>query len=196
MNQPSVPRSVPGPASMSAMRSAVDHHANPATTNSSATMPSRARTAAHRPPCGTATADALTMERLCSRREARVNRSVRQPDAPVEPGRRVDVQHANGDVAVVTEAMLDIGRGEHERARRRRHLAVAEDERHLALEDVERIVLAVVGVLLELAPCGDLDDLDVEPRRVDGPGEELDVAQPMPLTERDDDRVGRHGAAP
>jgi hypothetical protein len=43
-------------------------------------------------------------------------------------------------------------------------------------------------------PAGrDLDDLAVEPRRVDGPREELDVAQPLALAGRDDDRLA-HGA--
>src|SRR4051794_18118 len=44
-NQPRSPRSVPGPASMPAMRSAVDHQPTPPSARSTATSPSRARTA-------------------------------------------------------------------------------------------------------------------------------------------------------
>src|SRR3954451_13596972 len=45
-NQPSAPSAVPGPSSMPAIRSAVDHHATAASANSSATSPRRARAAA------------------------------------------------------------------------------------------------------------------------------------------------------
>src|SRR3954469_18562986 len=53
-NQPSAPSAVPGPASIPAMRSAVDHHAAAASANSATINPSRARTAAKagpRPGC-------------------------------------------------------------------------------------------------------------------------------------------------
>jgi hypothetical protein len=43
---------------------------------------------------------------------------------------------------------------------------------------------------LEHAPDGDLDDPEREARRVHGPGEELDVAEPVALAGRDDDRFG------
>src|ERR1700736_4536161 len=46
-NQPSAPRSVPGPASIPAIRSAVDHHATAAKASSRPTRPSRALTAAN-----------------------------------------------------------------------------------------------------------------------------------------------------
>src|SRR3954453_4429980 len=121
-------------------------------------------------------------------RRRRSTRSVREADAPVEPARGVDVEHPHRDVAVVAKAVLDTGRRDPECPGRRRHLPLAELERHLALEDVERVVLAVVHVRLEHAPGRDLDDLEVEPRRVDGPCEELDVAEPVTLPGRDDDR--------
>src|SRR5215213_7610648 len=53
---------------------------------------------------------------------------------------------------------------------------VAGLEGELALEDVERVVLVGVHVRLEVPPRDDLDDAEREPRRVRGPGEELDVA--------------------
>src|SRR3954452_11344166 len=46
-NQPSAPSAVPGPSSIPAMRSAVDHHAIAASPNSSAISQSRARAAAN-----------------------------------------------------------------------------------------------------------------------------------------------------
>jgi hypothetical protein len=88
--------------------------------------------------------------------------------------------------------VLDAGRHEHERARRRGSLLVAEEERELALEDVERVVLSGVHVRLEHAAGGDLDDAEVEARRVHGAGEELDVPDPVALPGRDDDRPVRH----
>src|SRR5262245_52648083 len=45
-NQPTVPRSVPGPLSMPRMRSTVNHHASAARANNTAISPSRARAAA------------------------------------------------------------------------------------------------------------------------------------------------------
>ena len=45
VNQPTEPRAVPGPASIPAIRSAVDHHANPAAASSAATIPSSVRIA-------------------------------------------------------------------------------------------------------------------------------------------------------
>src|SRR3954453_17274357 len=49
-NQPSAPSAVPGPSSIPAIRSAVDHHATAASANSSAIRPSRARAAANAGP--------------------------------------------------------------------------------------------------------------------------------------------------
>ena len=46
-NQPSAPRSVPGPPSIPAIRSTVDHHAAPASASNKTTRPSRERTAAN-----------------------------------------------------------------------------------------------------------------------------------------------------
>src|SRR4051812_14462671 len=118
--------------------------------------------------------------------------SVGEADTTVEAGRRVDVQHAHRAIAVVAEAVLDPRRGEDERARRRGHGLLAECERHLALDDVERVVLARVHVRFELAPGGDLDDAEREAGRVDGAGEELDVADAMTLARRDDDWLKLH----
>ena len=63
----------------------------------------------------------------CARRGARsCPPSVLEADAPVEPGRRVDVEHPDGDGAVVAERVLDARRDEDERPGRRASLAVAE----------------------------------------------------------------------
>jgi hypothetical protein len=80
------------------------------------------------------------------------------------------------------------GRHEEKGAGTGRHRAVVEEEGHLALDDVEGVVLGLVDVRLELAASLDLDDREGEARRVRGAGEELDVAEPMPLAGRDDDR--------
>ena len=45
-NQPSVPKSVPGPLSIPRIRSTVNHHARTASTSRSAMRPSRVRAAA------------------------------------------------------------------------------------------------------------------------------------------------------
>src|SRR5262245_53575082 len=95
-----------------------------------------------------------------------------EPDPPVEAGRGVDVEHPDGGGAVVSEGVLDPGRDEDERPGPGRHLSPLEQEDHLALEDVERVVLGLVDVGLELAPGGDLDDREVEPRGVGAPCEE------------------------
>ena len=52
----------------------------------------------------------------------------------------------------------------------------SEQERHLALDDVERVVLFLVDVGLELASGSDLDDPEREARRIRGASEELHVA--------------------
>src|SRR5919106_3642307 len=49
-NQPTAPRSVPGPSSIPRMRSVVDHHASAARPNSAAIRPRRARAAANAGP--------------------------------------------------------------------------------------------------------------------------------------------------
>src|SRR3954452_8254018 len=122
--------------------------------------------------------------------------SLAQPDAAVETGRCVDVQHPHRPAAVIAEAVLDARGRQDERAGWRRHVFVAERERHLALDDVERVVLAVVDVRLEDAPGGDLDDPEGEPRGVDGAGQELDVPDPVTFAGRHDDRLGLHAADP
>src|SRR4051812_18824117 len=104
----------------------------------------------------------------------------------------MDVEHPHGHVALVAEAVLDARRHEHERARRRRHVLAVDGERHLALDDVERVVLLVVRVRLEHPAGGDLDDPEGEARRVDRAGEELDVAHAVALSRGDDDGTGRH----
>ena len=71
-------------------------------------------------------------------------------------------------------------------------LPVGEREDELALEDVEGIVLVLMDVALEHPAGDDLDDREVEARRIAGPGEELDVAEYVPLSGRDDDRAGIH----
>src|SRR5512143_3286774 len=61
-NQPSVPRSAPGPWSIPLIRSTVDHQATAASANSSATRPRRVRAAAkagRRPPASTAVSAAI-----------------------------------------------------------------------------------------------------------------------------------------
>jgi hypothetical protein len=78
--------------------------------------------------------------------------------------------------------------------RRCRALA-AERERHLALDDVEGVVLVVVDVRLELAPGSDLDDAEVEAGRVGGASQELDIADAMALAGGNDDGTGIHGRA-
>ena len=101
-----------------------------------------------------------------------------------------------GRSLIVAEAVLDARRHEHERAGRSRHLAASEQERHLALDDVERVVLILVDVGLELAAGSDLDDPEREARRVGGASEELDVAHAVALAGRDDDRLGLHRPIP
>ena len=64
---------------------------------------------------------------------------------PVEAGGRVDVEHAHGRGGPVRERVRDAGRDQHEGPGRRPHLVVAEQERQLALEDVEGVVLRLRG---------------------------------------------------
>jgi hypothetical protein len=92
--------------------------------------------------------------------------------------------------------MLDAGRHEHERPGRSDCRHVTEEERHLAFEDVERIVLFGMHVCLEQASGSDLDDSEREARRVSGPCEELDVPYAMPLPGQHDDRLAVHGRHP
>src|SRR5215216_2527339 len=119
-------------------------------------------------------------------------RSVAQPDSAVEARRRVDVEHPHRLFAVVAEAVLDPGRDEHERSGRRDRLVVAEEERQLTLQDVERVVLVGVDVRLELAAGADFDDPEREARGVDRSREELDVADAVSLARRNYDWLGTH----
>ena len=112
-----------------------------------------------------------------------------EADALVEARRRVHVEHPHRDLAVVAKTVLDAGRHQHERSGAGDRLLAGVHEGHLALEDVERVVLGIVDVRLEHAPGLDLDDRQVEARRVGGTGEKLDVADPVPLSGRDDDRT-------
>ena len=70
-------------------------------------------------------------------------------------------------------------------------VALREQEGQLAIQDVERVILAVVDVSLELAPRGNLDDREVEPGRIGGAGEELDVSEHVTAAWRNDDRPRR-----
>src|SRR5436190_24012951 len=88
------------------------------------------------------------------------------------PARGVDIEHPDWRRSLVPEGVLRALRDQDERAERRRHILAFDREDHLALEDVEGVVLLLVNVCLELAAGGDLDDGEVEPRRVDGPCEE------------------------
>jgi hypothetical protein len=78
--------------------------------------------------------------------------------------------------------------GANEGAGRGLHLFVAEHERHLALGDVEGVVLVGVDVVLEIAPGRDLDDPEREARRVHRSREELHVPHTVSFTGRHDDR--------
>src|SRR4051795_11436949 len=118
--------------------------------------------------------------------------SVLEPDAPVEPRGGVDVEDAHRLRRVVAEAVLHPRRDEHERAGRRGDNVVPEQERQLAVEDVEGVVLVVVDVRLELAAGGEVDDAEREARGVRGAREELDVADAPALAGCDDDGAGVH----
>ena len=113
-----------------------------------------------------------------------------QSDPAIEPGGRVDVQHPDRNLAVVSESVLDPGRHQDKGAGRRRGLAALQDEGHLAFENEERVVLVFMRVRLEFAACLDRDDREVEPRRVRGSSKELDVAEHVALAGRNDDRFG------
>ena len=118
--------------------------------------------------------------------------SVGQADAPVEARRGVDVEHPHGRRAVVAKAVLHARRDQHVGAGAGQRRLLAEQERQLALEDVEGVVLVVVGVLGELAAGREVDDPEREARRVGGAREELDVADAAALAGRDDDRAIAH----
>jgi class 3 adenylate cyclase len=84
--------------------------------------------------------------------------------------------------------VLHSGRHEHKRSRAGDDLVVVDEECQLAVEDVERVVLVVVlvhGRALAVRLHRDLGQ--VETGRVAASGEELDVADAMPLTGSDDD---------
>jgi hypothetical protein len=89
----------------------------------------------------------------------------------------------------VLERVLDARRHEHERPGRRGDLPSRDDERQLAVEYEERVVLAVVGVRRRaVAVRRHRDDREVEPRGVLAQREELHVADPQPLAGADDRR--------
>jgi hypothetical protein len=113
--------------------------------------------------------------------------------APVETGRSVDVEHSRRHASFVSEAVGHSRRNQDKRPRGRNRRLVAEEKRHLALEDVKRVVFVLVDVLLDPTPRGHLDDAEVEARRVPTSGEKLDVAHPMPLARPDDYRPVAHG---
>ena len=102
----------------------------------------------------------------------------------------MDVDHPHERVAAVGEGVLEAGRDEHERPRAGDHLLVFDPEGQLPLEDEERVVLGRVSVLRRAAATRlDLDQREVEARRVGGPSEELDVADSVTLARLDDDRL-------
>ena len=76
-NQPSAPSAVPGPSSIPAMRSAVDHHATAASANSSAIRPRRARAAAKRRRQAASARSAVALTQA-----AQAKRDVENPDLP------------------------------------------------------------------------------------------------------------------
>ena len=78
----------------------------------------------------------------------------------------------------VAERVLHAGRHQHERPGGRRDVALVQQERELAVEDVEDVVL--VGVHVRLGAVGvrrHRDHADVDPRRVLAQPEELDVPE-------------------
>ena len=106
----------------------------------------------------------------------------------VEAGRRVNVQHAQDLVAAIRERVRNAGRDKHERPRPGDELRAVEQERDLALEDVERVVLAFVDVHRRpVAMRLHRHDREVEARRVRTPCEKLDVADTMAFAGADDD---------
>src|SRR3954454_24883871 len=92
-NQPSAPRAVPGPASIPAMRSAVDHQATAASANSRAIRPSRARAASNAGPSPGRTTRVSGAELLAptSRRPGEVRRRERRLALVLDP-ERADVR--------------------------------------------------------------------------------------------------------
>ena len=63
-----------------------------------------------------------------------------EADAPVEACWGVDVQHPHRDFPVIAEGVLDARGNQHECAGWRRDVLALDHERHLAFEDVKRIV--------------------------------------------------------
>ena len=97
-----------------------------------------------------------------------------------------------GTSPVVAEAVHHPGRHQHERARPGPQLVVGEQEGELAGEDVEGVVLVLVGVALQLAAGREVDDPEREAGRVGGARQELDVAHPAALPGPHDDRMSAH----
>src|SRR3954452_5717096 len=71
---------------------------------------------------------------------------VLEADPPVEAARGVDVQHPHRSRALVAKGVLGARRHEHERSGWCRHVPALDGEDHLALEDVEGVVLLLVDV--------------------------------------------------
>src|SRR4051794_35373776 len=129
-NQLSAPSAVPGPSSIPAMRSAVDHHATAASAKSSAIRPSRARAAAKagaRPPRSATPPAAVTSGRP---REV----GGREPRLALV----LDPERADARARRVRDRQL--GPGGMEDAREPRRLARLAPERHDVLDlEVDRL---------------------------------------------------------
>ena len=90
------------------------------------------------------------------------------------------------------ERVRDARRDEDEGARPGQELVLTQEQRQLALEDVERVVLRVVRVgRRPFSVRGHRDQAEVEPRRVLRAREKLHVADPMTLARTDDDCLRR-----
>ena len=129
---------------------------------------------------------------IAARRRERRRAAAQSPLSPAirrsKPAGAWMLNIRTGVLPWLVNACGDARGDEHERAGRRGDLlAVAQLEGHLALEDVERVVLVGVDVRLEVAAGRDVDDPEREARRVRGAGEELDVAVARPFARRDDD---------
>ena len=94
-------------------------------------------------PDGFALADGDRSDR---RRDALVWSRAEGADPPIEAGRGVDVEHSDGDRAVVSESVFDARRHEDEGAGRALDLLglIGKDEGQLAVENVEGVVLGLV----------------------------------------------------
>src|SRR5215210_7544724 len=153
-NQPSAPSCVPGPSSIPAMRSAVDHHATAASASRRAISPSRARAAANagarpRPPARPASAARGEPAALTSRRPGEVRRRERGLALVLDP--------EGADVRAGRLGDRQLGAGGMEDAGEPRRLAGlhAEGDDVLDLE-VDRVAdphAVVQTVLVDLDRC-------------------------------------------